>query len=135
MVEVYLGLGSNLGERENNVWRAVDRMEANPRIRIVGVSTLLNTAAIGPIEQPEYINAVAHIQTDLEPLELLEVLLEIERRMGRIRKEKWGPRIIDLDILYYGDKTVDLAELKIPHPEIANREFLKEGLKELGKKI
>jgi len=130
--DIFIGLGSNLGERENNVWRAVDIMEKHPHLRVIGVSTLLTTAPLGPISQPDFINAVAKIETDLTPLELLDVLLEIERRMGRVRGEKWGPRTIDLDILIFGKQTVNDPRLTVPHPEIENRPFILDGLKELG---
>lgn len=129
----FIGLGSNLGEREAHVWNAVHKMDAIPGIRVLGVSTLVETEPIGPVrDQPAFINAVAKIETELEPEALLSVLQEIERRMGRVRRERWGPRIIDLDILAYGTRAVDTETLRIPHPELPNRLFWTDGLKELG---
>ncbi len=132
MAVAFIGLGSNLGKREHLIWNAVDHMAAHGKIRVDLVSNLVETKPLGDIPQPDYINAVAKIETELEPLELLDTLLEIERRMGRQRREKWGPRVIDLDILVYDERVWDDERLTLPHPEIMNRPFVQEGLKELG---
>lgn len=90
------------------------------------------TKPLGPIKQPNFINGVVQIQTFLGPIELLDVLLGIERKLGRVRKERWGPRTIDLDILLYGDRIIDHPRLRVPHPELWNRPFVLSGLRELG---
>src|SRR5437016_8268090 len=97
-VFAYIGLGSNLGDRRAMIDGALDRLK--PR----RVSTVVETEPWGRVDQPSFLNAVAEIETDLEPGLLLDRLLEIERGLGRVRREKWGPRTIDLDLLLYGDR-------------------------------
>jgi 2-amino-4-hydroxy-6-hydroxymethyldihydropteridine diphosphokinase len=133
MVAVFIGLGSNLGDRKSNIFRALDLLRQNRDIQVREVSTLLETQPVGPVhDQPLFLNAVAAIETSLVPHELLAQLLSIEQRLGRVRRERWGPRNIDLDILVYGNERIDLPNLKIPHPEIKNRPFVQAGLRELA---
>ena len=129
----YVGLGSNLGDRQANILCAIDLLRQEHGIAVGAVSTFVETRPIGPIQdQPAFINGVAVLETTLRPLPFLDALLSIEQRLGRVRKERWGPRIIDLDILLYGNEVVDHPRLKIPHPEIGHRPFVQAGLQELG---
>jgi 2-amino-4-hydroxy-6-hydroxymethyldihydropteridine diphosphokinase len=128
-------LGSNLGDRDGYIRQALERLRATPSISDVKVSTVVETAPLGPVPQGAYLNAVAGFTTTLSPWELLDRLLAIERDLGRVRGERWGPRTIDLDILFYGDQTVNDDRLTIPHPEIARRPFVQAGLRELGRPV
>ena len=112
--------------------RATLLLGTTPGVSVARATLLQETKPIGPIEQPNFINGVVSIETLLGPIELLDALLGIERRLGRVRKERWGPRTIDLDILLYGDRIIDHPRLRVPHPEIAYRPFWLEGLRELG---
>jgi 2-amino-4-hydroxy-6-hydroxymethyldihydropteridine diphosphokinase len=134
-VEAYIGLGSNLGDRASFVASALKQLTLTKGIRVEAVSSVVDTEPVGPVSQPNFLNAVARIQTTLAPLELLERLLAIERELGRTRRERWGPRTIDLDILFYGDETFVHPQLAIPHPEIGNRPFIQSALRELGKPL
>jgi len=132
MHRAYIGIGSNIGDRETNVMRAVSLMK-DKGIVILKVSSLYETAPWGIANQPDYINAAAEVETDLEPMELLKTLREIEKRMGRFfESTRWGPRIIDLDILFYDNLTLSEPELKIPHPLIGERAFVLDPLSEIA---
>lgn len=132
-VTAFIGLGSNLGKCTENILRAADMLADTSGIVTLGLSTLIETKPVGPVQdQPDFTNAVAKIETTLSPLDLLDRLLSIEVRLGRVRNERWGPRVIDLDLLIYGDRQVNHARLKVPHPEIPNRPFVRAGLAELG---
>ena len=122
MVRVYLGLGSNLGDREANLREAVRRLEQ--RVAIDALSAQYETPPMGPPDQPWYLNAVCGGATELEPRELLASVKRIEREMGRVPTVHWGPRIIDIDILFYDDLVLDSPELVIPHPGILHRPFV-----------
>lgn len=130
-MSIYLLLGSNQGDRLTNLKEA--RQLLNERIGgLVRSSSLYLTAAWGDIEQPNFYNQVVEIKTGLFPAELLEHILEIELLLGRTRSEKWGPRLIDIDILYYSDLKLDTQTLVIPHPQIQNRRFALEPLTEIA---
>ena len=131
MPRTFVGLGSNLGDRERNLHEAVERLT---EIGLVGVSAFRDTDPVGVVEQPNFLNAVAELSSDLSPRELLDRLLQIERELGRDRtkKERWGPRTIDLDLLLYGDEVVDEPGLTVPHPRLAERRFVLEPLHELA---
>src|SRR4051812_41966994 len=116
-----IALGANLGERAETLRRATDALGALGEI--VAKSSLYETAPVGPA-QPDYLNAIVLLRTALEPVELLAALLEIERGLGRERREKWGPRVIDLDLVAYGERTLDLPGLTLPHPEAHRRAFV-----------
>jgi 2-amino-4-hydroxy-6-hydroxymethyldihydropteridine diphosphokinase len=131
-VRAYVGLGANLGDREGTIGRAVGLLDATAGIRVRRVSTLRETEPWGPIEQPPFLNGVAALETDLEPRELLDVLLDIEQRLGRVRGERYGPRTIDLDLLLYGEVVVDEPGLAVPHPRLHERRFALEPLAELA---
>ena len=129
---VYLGLGANLGDREPTIRTALERLGAHEQIDVRRVSRLRETEPVGYEDQPRFLNGVARIQTSLEPRELLTVLLELERDLGRTRDgPRFGPRTIDLDILLYDDRVVDEPGLRIPHPRMAERAFVLEPLAEL----
>ena len=130
-VRAYVGLGANLGAREDTIRHAVDLLDAHPEVDLVAVSTLRETEPWGPVEQPRFLNGAAAIETSLEPRALLGVLLDVERRLRRVRDERWGPRTIDLDLLLYGDAVVDEPGLTVPHPRLRERAFALEPLLEL----
>ena len=122
MSGIYLLLGTNLGDRTANLARVRELLVGN-RVPIVKESLIYETAAWGIEDQPAFLNQVLEIETSKTPAKLLELTKAIEEDMGRVRKEKWGERLIDIDILYYGDTVIDKKNLQIPHPEIQNRRF------------
>jgi 2-amino-4-hydroxy-6-hydroxymethyldihydropteridine diphosphokinase len=130
---VYVGLGSNLGDREGTLRRAVDQLAAEPGIDVLRVSRYLETDPVGYLDQPRFVNAVAELETDLPPRTVLDRLLEIERRLGRRREPgaRYGPRTIDLDLLLYGETVLDGPGLTVPHPRLHERRFVLEPLAEL----
>jgi len=122
----YVGLGSNLGDREAILLRAADAIDA------VRLSPVIETEPWGYADQPRFLNAVAELETELSPRELLELLLDVERRLGRTREgPRYGPRTIDLDLLLYGDEVIDEPGLVVPHPRLLEREFVLEPLADL----
>lgn len=131
MNRVFIGLGSNLGDREFLIRTAVEGLRALPRTQVTQVSSLYDTDPVGDVEQPAYLNAVVALETDLAPRELLWQLLLIENRMGRVRTQRWGPRSIDLDLLFHGREVVDEPDLRVPHPEAHRRAFVLIPLAEL----
>ena len=133
-VPAYVGIGSNLDEPERQVAAAVEALAELPETRLVCHSAKLRNPALGPQPQPEFFNAVAGLLTQLEPLALLEALLALERRQGRDRSTslRWGPRRIDLDLLVYGEVTLDTERLTVPHPGIVSRNFVLLPLREIA---
>ena len=133
MIDVaYIALGSNLGDREGYLARARAAIASLPNTRVVGESSIEETAPLGPQDQPAYLNQMVAVETSLAPRALLGALLEIERREGRHRDVRWGPRTLDLDIVRYARTTVSEPDLQVPHPEIMNRDFWRRELAELG---
>ena len=125
MVICYLGIGSNLGNRRKNIARALEKIKALKHTRIIKVSKLIETEPIGaPSKQGKFLNAALKIQTKIPPLKLLGALKKIEKDLGRTKTISYGPRTIDLDILFYADKIINRQELTIPHPRIFEREFV-----------
>jgi len=120
----FIGLGSNLGDKLLNIKRALELLSKEDGMRLLRVSPLYCTSPIGPQDQDWFINCVSSMETQIEPLRLLEAILKVEEEMGRVRERPWGPRIIDLDILFYGELIYDSFELKIPHPEAHKRAFV-----------
>ena len=121
----YIGIGSNLDDPEKQVRGAIDALKRLPRTTFVRGSRLYRTAPWGKADQPAFVNAAAAVSTALSPRELLDALLAIERAHGRERGgERWGPRVIDLDILVYGDARIDEPGLHVPHPHLAERAFV-----------
>ena len=130
---VYLGLGSNLGDRQQNLIAALAKL--GPEVRVDAVSSLYETDPVGPQDQQDFYNAVCRASTNLEPRELLAMAKQVERDVGRTEGPRWGPRVIDIDILLYGDATVDEPELHIPHQEMTNRAFVLVPLAELAANV
>jgi len=126
-----VALGSNLGDRDAHLAHARARLAALPGTRLVAASRIEETAPIGPVAQPPYLNQMVLLETSLTPAELLEHCLAIEAERGRTRRERWGPRTLDLDIVRYGDQTVRQPDLTIPHPELENRDFWQREIAEL----
>ncbi len=131
MTRAYVGLGANLGPREVTLRRAVDLLAAANAVEVVAVSPFRETAPVGVVDQPPFLNGAVAIDTSLMPRELLDLLLETERALGRVRGERWGPRTVDLDLLVYGDETIDEPGLRVPHPRLAGRRFALEPLADL----
>lgn len=132
MSQAFIGVGSNLGDRERTIQQAKDLLGSLRGVRMLACSKLLETEPVGgPAEQDKYLNAVWQIETELTPKQLLEQLLDIERVLGRVRKEKDGPRTIDLDLLFYDQEVIDRSELVIPHPRVHERFFVLEPMAEL----
>lgn len=128
---VAIALGSNLGDSRAIVETAIERLARTAGIRVDAHSQQYQTVAVGP-PQPDYINACALLTTTLPPLELLQTLLTIEAQFGRIRRERWGARSLDLDLLLYDDLILDLPQLQIPHPRMINRAFVLVPLAEIA---
>ncbi len=127
MTVAYVGLGANLGDREASIRRAAELIGA------VRLSTILETEPWGLADQPDFLNAVAELETDVGARALLDRLLEVERELGRVRDgERWGPRAIDLDLLLYGAERSDAAALQLPHPHLHERLFVLIPLAELA---
>ena len=130
---VYVGLGSNLGDREATIRAALERLGAGDGIDVVRVSSLRETEPVGYENQPRFLNGVAELRTELAPRVLLDRMLAVERDLGRVREgPRDGPRTIDLDLLVYGDLVVDEPGLEVPHPRMAERGFVLEPLAELA---
>jgi 2-amino-4-hydroxy-6-hydroxymethyldihydropteridine diphosphokinase len=130
---VYIGLGSNLGDRRWNLEAALEALRAHPQITVSAVSAFLETDPVGgPPGQGKFLNAAAEIETDLAPEVLLAELKRVERAIGRTPGPRWGPREIDLDILLYGDTILETGTLVIPHPRMRERRFVLEPLAEIA---
>lgn len=132
-MKAYVGLGSNLGEREVLLRDAIEHLARLPETRLAQVSSLYDTAPVGELDQPNFLNAVAQLETELTARQLLWNLLLIERRLGRVRHatQRYGPRTIDLDLLFYGNLVLDEPDLTLPHPELHRRAFVLVPLAEL----
>jgi len=128
---VFIGVGSNLGNREENIKKAILKTSELPQTSVLATSSIINTKPIGKRDQPDFLNCIIKIETKYTSNGLLTELQNIESDMGRIRKEKWGPRVIDLDILFFNDEIIETEDLTIPHPEILNREFILYLMKEI----
>ena len=127
MTTAYIGLGANIGDREQAIRRAAELLQ------VARLSTIRETEPWGNVDQPAFLNAAAELETDLSARALLDRLLEVERDLGRTREgPRWGPRAIDLDLLLYGDETLDEPGLSVPHPHLHERLFVLEPLAELA---
>ncbi len=129
-VNVFLGLGGNLGDRRANMRSAVEHIRS--AIEKVRVSSLYESAAWGVTDQPAFLNAVVRGLTDLPPLELLDATQGIENDLGRVRAQHWGPRVIDIDILLYGSEVIEQPRLTVPHPYLSQRSFVLHPLADLA---
>jgi 2-amino-4-hydroxy-6-hydroxymethyldihydropteridine diphosphokinase len=130
-VVAYLGLGSNLGDRLANLQAAVDALDSEPGLQVTTSSRVWETAPVGGPPQPDYLNAVVRVETDLSARDLLDVARRVETRLGRIRKERWGARSLDVDILLYDEDQIDESDLVVPHPRMTQRAFVLLPLLEL----
>jgi len=134
VTRAFVGLGSNLGERESTLRAAIGRLRATPDVEVTAVSSFRDTAPVGYLDQPRFLNAVVELETLLAARALLGVLLELERAFGRDRATgpPMGPRTLDLDLLLYGDATIHEPLLEVPHPRLHERRFVLEPLAELA---
>jgi 2-amino-4-hydroxy-6-hydroxymethyldihydropteridine diphosphokinase len=132
LATVYLGLGSNLGDRRQNLERAIALLDQTPGVRVSRVSSQRVTPPFGVKDQPEFLNAVVEADVDLDPPALLAAVKGIEAAMGRVPTYRWGPRLIDIDILLYDRLRWESPELTIPHPGLLERPFVTEPLAELA---
>jgi 2-amino-4-hydroxy-6-hydroxymethyldihydropteridine diphosphokinase len=133
VTRAYVGLGANLGDRERTLRAAADALAAEEGIEVVSISTLRETEPVGVGEQPRFLNGAAELETTLTARELLDRLLTVEQRFGRVRiPGEHGPRTLDLDLLLYGDEVIDEPGLTVPHPRLHERRFVLEPLAELA---
>jgi 2-amino-4-hydroxy-6-hydroxymethyldihydropteridine diphosphokinase len=133
VTRAYVGLGANLGDRERTLRAAAEALAAEEGVEVVSVSTLRETEPVGVGEQPRFLNGAAELETTLTARELLDRLLAVEQRFGRVRiPGEHGPRTLDLDLLLYGDEVVDEPGLAVPHPRLHERRFVLEPLAELA---
>lgn len=130
----YIALGSNLGDKEKNLRRAL-LLLTQQGVEVVRVSSFISTEPYGVTDQPQFLNAVACVRTSLAPLALLDVLLATELAMGRVRLRHWGERNIDLDLLLYEDVVLDTPRLRLPHPDMQNRDFVLLPLAEIAPEL
>jgi len=133
VTRAYVGLGANLGDRKRTLLAAVDALAAEPGVEVVAVSALRETEPVGVGEQPRFLNGAVALETTLSARDLLERLLALEQRFGRVRMPgEHGPRTLDLDLLLYGHSVIDEAGLTVPHPRVHERRFVLEPLAELA---
>jgi 2-amino-4-hydroxy-6-hydroxymethyldihydropteridine diphosphokinase len=130
-MNVFVGLGSNLGERESMIRQALENLSRLPGTRLVKASSLYDTEPVGEVDQPNFLNAVAQLESELGARQILWNLHLIEKRLGRVRTQRWGPRTIDLDLLLVGGEVIEEPGLRVPHPELTHRSFVLVPLVEL----
>ena len=135
MITVYLGLGSNMGDREGLIRQAVQYLRVESGVQVERVSSIYETAPVGYTEQASFLNAVAVLTTTLTAEQMLRVCVAIERRLNRERDLRWGPRTIDMDILLFGDQVICLPELTVPHPRMKDRLFVLIPLQEVAPEL
>ncbi len=131
-MKVYIGIGSNIGDRKSNFKKAISFFNNEPGVEVIEVSDFYDTKPVGGPPQENYLNGVLRAETELSPKELLKCLKKIEKEMGRISAEKDFPRIIDLDILLYGNECIREEELEVPHPRMHERSFVLEGMVQIA---
>jgi 2-amino-4-hydroxy-6-hydroxymethyldihydropteridine diphosphokinase len=135
VTRAYIGLGANLGPREITLLQAVDLLSETEGVEVRAVSQLRETDPVGVVDQPPFFNGAVAVETSLSPRELLDRLLGIEQALGRVRDVRWGPRVVDLDLLVYGELQVDEPGLRVPHPRLHERRFALEPLAELDPEL
>lgn len=135
MSEAYLGLGGNLGNPRACLTEALRRLHATPGIRVRRVSSVYETKPVGMTEQPDFLNIVSAIDVRLSPQALLAECLRIETELGRVRRERWGPRTVDIDVLLYAEAAIADGQLTVPHPRLAERNFVVVPLAELAPEV
>lgn len=131
MNNVYLSIGTNIGDREQNLKLAIKMLQGTKDITVKAISSIYETAPVGYINQPSFLNIAVFIQTALSAYETLEVCQSIENELGRVREIRWGPRIIDLDILLFNNENIEVENLMIPHPRMYERAFVLVPLHEI----
>lgn len=124
LARAYLALGGNLGDRVAYLESALQMLHANPHLEVAQVSPVYENRAVGMGPADPFLNAVAEVETTLEPLALLELCLEVETKLGRVRSGVWAPRTIDLDVIAYGEASISTERLQLPHPRIRERDFV-----------
>lgn len=135
-IVAYIGLGANLGDRANSIRLAIDLLKQSPGIKVTAVSSFLENPAVGgPPNAPAFLNAVVQLKVTIGSHDLLHCLLEIETQLGRVRRVRWEPRSIDLDLLLYGDQIISSQELIVPHPLMHQRRFVLQPLAEIAPKV
>ena len=136
-MKAYIGLGSNLGERETLLKAAIAQLAQLPETRLGSVSSLYDTAPVGELDQPNFLNAAVQLETALTARQLLWNMLLVERRLGRVRHvaRRYGPRTIDLDLILFGDLIIDTPDLRLPHPEFHRRAFVLAPLAEIEPRL
>ena len=132
---VYLSLGGNLGDPAASMATALRLLDADDDTRVIAVSSLYRTPPWGKLDQPDFLNAAAEISTALAPRALLDLCLEAERKLKRVREERWGPRLIDIDILVFGDRIIHETGLEVPHPRMLERAFVLAPLAEIAPEL
>ncbi|MER8955715.1 2-amino-4-hydroxy-6-hydroxymethyldihydropteridine diphosphokinase [Mesorhizobium sp. M0833] len=132
---VYLSLGGNLGDPATSMAAALGILDADESTRVVAVSSLYRTPPWGKLDQPDFLNAAAEISTALAPRDLLDLCLDAERKLKRVREERWGPRLIDIDILVFGDRVIHETGLEVPHPRMLERAFVLAPLAEIAPEL
>jgi 2-amino-4-hydroxy-6-hydroxymethyldihydropteridine diphosphokinase len=136
MARAYVGLGANLGDRAATLERAIDLLDAGTGIDLVAVSAFRETDPVGYLDQPQFLNAAVALETSLAPPQLLATLLDVERKLGRVREgPRYGPRTVDLDLLLMDDLVLDEPGLELPHPRLHERVFALEPLAELDPEL
>ena len=128
----FIGAGANLGEPVRQIRQAKDALQKSPGVRLLGASSLYRTQPMGPIAQPPFVNAVFSLECGMSPQDLLALLLSVEEKMGRIRRERWGPRVIDLDLLFFDEAIISEQGLEVPHPRLHERRFVLTPLVEIA---
>lgn len=124
MKDVYLSIGTNMGERYENLQHAVALLKEKKEIELIRVSSVYETAAVGYTDQADFLNIAVHLKTDISSTEMLKICQAIEQELGRVREFRWGPRVIDLDILLYNQENIETESLIVPHPRMYERAFV-----------
>lgn len=132
MSTVYIALGANLGRPEQTLTELLERLQQVPELEHIRCSSFYRSAPMGPQDQPDYVNAVLYAQTPLAPLALLDLLQSIEDEFGRVRSRRWGARTLDLDLLLFGDISLQHPRLTVPHPGLTERDFVLVPLHEIA---
>jgi 2-amino-4-hydroxy-6-hydroxymethyldihydropteridine diphosphokinase len=136
VARAYVGLGANIGERAATLSQAVELLSVEENVEVLAVSSFRETDPVGVVDQPPFLNGAAVLETALEPRELLDTLLRVERELGRVRDgTRWGPRTIDLDLLLFDERTLDEPGLRVPHPRLHERRFALEPLAEIAPSV
>jgi 2-amino-4-hydroxy-6-hydroxymethyldihydropteridine diphosphokinase len=132
MTQVFIGLGGNIGDPQEAMRQALHRLSSEPMVVLRAVSSLYRTPPWGRTDQPDFLNAVAELETSLSARALLDLCLQTEHALKRVRGERWGPRVIDMDILWFGGRAVEEEGLQLPHPRMEDRAFVMVPLAEIA---